>query len=193
MAIFRVWLYGNLAGQMTCNVLHFHKADAVQNDINILGSRVNEQFVGYISGNVISAQSWNRMHITSPSNPEWGAVDFSFARVGSFGTSIQYTPVNCFVMWFKTGVAGRRGLGKFYQGGVQQNWLNAGNWEAVTMTRWTQLCATLKSKWVSPGGTELFDLCVCPRNDPGSFLLVNDIVARPMMGVQRRRNLGAGA
>ena len=42
------------------------------------------------------------------------------------------------------------------------------------------------------GGSGPIQFGVCPRSNPADFKTVTAIVARPVFGVQRRRNIGVG-
>lgn len=193
MAVYRAYLYGSIAGQMTCNVMHFWKGDAVSADHALLATKINEGWAAFCGFNVLSAQSWNRVHIIRLDSSPHVAADYPFSRTGSWATTTEYSPVMCFVLQFKTSFFGRHGMGKYYQSGVQFNWMNVGNWNATTQTRLNNLCTTLKGIWTGASPSSTFNLVVCPRNDPTGFHFVTDIVCRPMAGVQRRRNIGVGA
>jgi hypothetical protein len=197
MAVFRVSVYGLYVGQMTCNVIHFNKPDAVQIDMHLLANWVNSNWVhNPFALNVSGFQSWNRIHV-AVLDASWPAIDLTIADAGIDGISQDFTPMVSAVFQLHTDTGGRRGRGRHYVGGFGHYAMNNGFWSPAAQVRLDACAAALEFFWKTPGGTVLaasgFAMGVCPRNDPSGFKPVTHGTARGLVGVQRRRQIGVGA
>ena len=96
-------------------------------------------------------------------------------------------------MQFQTGLAGRKFRGRYYIAAYRQGATQFGQFTANEMTQWQTQMDLLKSAYTGPnGGTTGLGLLIrgekVIHNTP-----VTAIGMRPILGVQRRRNVGVGA
>lgn len=198
MGVARVTVFGNIAGQLTNNVLHFQKSDTVLADYSDLAARVRDWFcINPFSLNCSAHQSWNRIHVVQLGGT-FIPIDLAFAAQGTWDASLDYTPTVAVVFRLLTGLGGRRGRGRFYMGGFGSRAKNQGLWEASIQLQLNACANAIADFWVHTTNPNYkgngWVLGICPRgNDPTLFLTVDQVVARPMIGVLRRRQLGVGA
>ncbi len=198
MSVARVTIHGRLAGQLTNNVLHFWKSGATSpGTLTDLLQRVTDWWVNNPWRlNASAAQTWHKTRGFFPEGTS-EPLEVNYLATGAWDTSIDYTPVQAAVMQFKTGVAGRHGRGRTYMGGFGSRQMQDGLWSTATMVQLNAVAQALEDFWTDDTdpnykGNGWF-LVVCPRNAPASFLRVTDVVARPMVGNTRTRQLGVGA
>lgn len=196
MTVCRVTVVGVIAGQTTNNVMHFRSVDTTPDMIAALGPLVRDWFVDNpMRLNCDGHMSWSKVHV----NPLESSVlpyDISFSMVGVGGPSTNFLPFVTAVFQLQTGVAGRRGRGRIYAPGFGQGQFNNGLWDDSAMVRLNAVAAALQAFWVDVSGPNYkgqgWDMVVCPRGDPSSPLGLSAVVARTMVGSQRRRQLGVG-
>lgn len=197
MGVDRVTIFGLIAGQMTNNVLHFYQPDTTDADHIRLAELVRDWWVeNPMRLNCDGHMSWNRVHVYDVNSGD-PPIDLTFAKTGAGGPTTNFLPFVSAVFRFQTAVGGRRGRGRTYQAGIGQGFYINGLWDASAMTNLNAVAAALKAFWCVPSDVnykgEGWQLAVCPRGDPSDFHLVTDVVARPLVGSQRRRQLGVGS
>lgn len=183
-----------LYGAQTCqNVLHFENFDGLMTPQAI----ANDVLTNWVQ-KVRSQQSSQLLHATilvqSVSNPNQAPFNLT---TNLFGQSFGETRVPTFVaivFKFLTARAGRHGRGRCFIPGVVTDHLDQYKLSAAGVTNWTNnVVNPIKLAYVPPNNTSPLNLCV--REEAGANDLFNtliDIQVRPVLGVQRRRNIGIG-
>lgn len=121
----------------------------------------------------------------------------SFTEVRSvFGAQAEETQglsFGCALLQFQTGVAGRGNKGRYYAAGYRQGATHLGQFDASELINWNQQIALLKQAYIGPqGGSTGLGLLI-RHEDTGGFHPVVQIGIRPIIAVQRRRNIGVGS
>lgn len=176
------------------NVLHFQLSDATTAQFNALGGYVRDFWCDTHRGNVDANMSWQRVHMVDMSPGTNSEYDTSFSLVGVLGPSTAYVPFVCAMFKFATGVGGRRGHGRTFQGGYghTSQFVN-GNWISGTQTRLDNVATDLKFYWVTNRtAVGNWALAVAPRNSPDDYILVDDIIASPRVTTMNTRKLFRG-
>jgi hypothetical protein len=121
---------------------------------------------------------------------------FTELRGGIFGGQAQETQGVSFgaaVLQFQTGLAGRQFRGRYYVAAYRQGATQFGQFVASEAALWQTQLDILKAAYTGPtGGSTGLGLLIhgekVIHNTP-----VTSIGLRPILGVQRRRNVGVGA
>ena len=196
MTTTRVSIFGHYAGQLTMNVMHFNQPDVTQASLVLLAALVDDLWInGGIVQNTEAGASWNKILVQ---DVETGLndVELGIIRTGVLGDSKNYTPMNAAVFQLITETSGRKGKGRVYLTGFSAGNMVDGYWKVETQNRLNNVAAQLQSYWCQGGAehnaSQGWDLGVCPRTDPTEFKPAVSIVARGLVGVQVRRQIGRG-
>lgn len=198
MGIARVTVVGSIAGQMTNNVLHFHTENITDVKLADLAVRVQNAFViNPFSLNCSAHQSWSRIHVWEVGSDRV-PIDLSFAVQGTWDASLDFTPTVCAVFQLKTSTMGRSGRGRFYMGGFGSRQKQVGLWAPAIQIQLNSCAEAIENFWCDVNHPSYsgngWVLVVARRENPlPDPLQVVQVLARPMIGTLRRRQLGVGA
>jgi len=124
-----------------------------------------------------------------------GGLSFTETR-SIFGAQAEETQGLSFtagVLRFQTGLAGRQNRGRYYVAGYRQGATHLGQFDAAELANWKQQTDILQTLYTGPtGGSTGLNLLI-RHQQSGGFVPVVNIAMRPIIGVQRRRNVGVGA
>lgn len=189
MSIMRVTLSGIFVGQGCQNVLHFENPDgalnheAIRNDIAnfFLVSLRNLQNIGYV---------WTQIKVQTVSPATDVATVWPISSPGVFSGDGAHVSLAA-LFSIRTNTPGRQGHGRFYMAGVHVTSVINSVMPAATQTSYATRAGEIVARYKS-GGTGPITLGVCPRLTPSDFKAMVAIVVRPVLGIQRRRNIGVG-
>jgi len=189
----RATVFGTYGGQGHINVLHFQLDAATSSAYLLLGAYVDGFWVDSHRGNVDNNMRWSRVHVEDRGGNE-PTYDQPISRAGVLGPSAQFCPFLGVCFEFHTLVPGRRGRGRSFQGGYGHgNLFNFGQWLPEVQTRIDNVALALTDYWCTGnsvvGG---WRLAVAPRSEHDSGILVQTIVARPLVSTMNTRKVGQG-
>lgn len=105
----------------------------------------------------------------------------------------QTTSFHCGVIQFKTGKVGRKFRGRYYAAAIRMGGTQFGQFTASEFNNWGVQLAILKDLYTGPtGGSTGMNLLIRGEGDVHNTA-VTEIGMRPILGVQRRRNIGVGS
>lgn len=196
MTLARVTIRGTYGGMGHVNVLHFGKPEASSTDYLLLGSFVEDFWIGEHRGNTQSHMQWNNIHVEDRAG-SFPAYDLPVTVQGVLGFTSAFIPFLCAVFKFKTETPGRRGRGRSSQGGYDNSFqIQAGLWNSTLQTRIDNVALALKGDWTTGtfAGTEGWRLMVAGRSDHtyGEANPVIDIIASSRVGTINTRKIGRG-
>ena len=196
MAVARVTIKGRVFGQVTNNVVHFKKDEAITSDFPILLNYVRDAWVANpFSLNTDNQYRVEGLHLYNVGSDDV-PIDMPLSINGTWGPTTNGVPFTAAVFQIKTAIGGRRGRGRWYQAGMHQfGWAN-GLWNPSSMVQLVACANQIKAMWVAPAGAVYtltgWRLVVCPRNDHTAALDATDVVARSMVGYIGKRQLSRG-
>jgi len=192
MPIMRVTTTALLMGQTMQNVLHFRMAGGALT-FQQIAENIRDVWVTRIKTHQTTDHVYNAISVS-----QVGSQVATFTLpVNIPGTNIatnEGTPFECMVIQKRTALAGRHGHGRFYVGGVTTNVAQKGLLTAAVINNWTTSLNFLMSIYGTlgePGGP--LDLVIHPKGGGAEDGVdVTEMVVRPWLGVQRRRNYNVG-
>jgi len=190
MSIVRVVMTGSILGQRVQNVLHFNNPDGALSNFAI-SEELKPNWITVLRNVQNNQLQWVEISVQRVDTAGFSADVFTVtAAAGSLSGPAALT-FACPVVSIRTGVAGRAGHGRFYIFGLHGESIDNGSFESGAFAAYQVRVNDLKNRYKS-GGTGPITLGVCSRSNPIDFKPMTDLIVRPVLGVQRRRNLGVG-
>lgn len=193
MGLFQVIITGKLNGQDCKNVLHFTKPDAVQDDMGVLATRIQERWIGGIRNAQTSHFTWVQIVVVHIHDDPWVPVIVPINIGGTFFSGVTSVGFTCFVFQFRgQNPLSRRGKGRTYISGVYPEFEH-GLWTNSRMVLMGGTRDTWTQWFLGDSPDSGFNLVIRGRQEQEPDVrTVASIVPRPYPGVQRRRNLFEG-
>lgn len=195
-SVARVTISGRIFGQVTNNVLHFAKLEAVSSDVPILLGFVRDAWCnnpfalntdGHYKVENIHGYIYGDTHVP---------IDLPLSLPGVGGPSNNGIPFVSAVFQIRTLTAGRHGRGRWYQPGFGQHQYSSGLWDGTAMVTLNACAAQIVAMWKHGTGAVYaasgWYLGVCRRNHPEDFIEMDTVVARSMVGYIGKRQLSRG-
>lgn len=190
MSIHRVIFTATMLGQRFQNVLHFENPDGALSNA-AMRDELLTNFVARLRNLQNNALVWQSMSIQKVDGvPDEAEVFILSGHVGSLVGNPAPT-VLCGLFSIRTGVAGRRGHGRFYMFGVHGDSVANSVVQSGALAAYVTEANFITNRFKG-GGSGPITLGVCPRSNPGDFLSMTNLIPRPVFGIQRRRNIGVG-
>jgi len=100
-------------------------------------------------------------------------------------------PVIAAIFTIQTATPGRHGHGRFYMGGVHQESILNGVVEPNAFAAYSTKAGIITTRF-GPNATSGINLGVKQQHPSNNFIAMQQLIARSVFGVQRRRNIGVG-
>lgn len=194
MGVFMATITGSLFGQTIQNVIHFDKNPSTDEDKGALAIAIRDRWLAQIKFACTSHMQWTQIRVEKSPGPDDQPAILPVVVGGFQGAPVGIAPFVCAVFKLKTGIAGKKGRGRFYISGVDALGLEGGRWNAQQMINFRSIADSLMQWFGGSSSQTGFRVGVAGRNlDQSSFKEVTDIVPRNVPGVQVRRNIGRGS
>jgi len=192
MPINKVVISARLFNQLIQNRIYVTSHD--DQEIDEVAAHIWNSWINTVKFLQHNGLQYDSVTVTRVDGP--GGGSFTELRGGIFGGQAQETQGLSFsaaVIQFQTGLSGRNHRGRYYVAAHRQGATHFGQFDASELALWQQQMDILKSAYTGPdGGTTGLGLVIrgekVVHNTP-----VTSIGMRPILGVQRRRNVGVGA
>jgi len=193
MALFQAVMKGKLNGQDCVNVCHFTKPDAVQDDMLVLGTKLTEDWIGFIATTQTTNFTWYQLKISHINQNPWAPIVLPLNIGGQFFSSPASWAVLTVVYQFKTANPNtRKGRGRIHISGIYTE-LEHGVWTAARLGLQQGVANVWKDNFVGDDAISAFNLVIRGRDESEPDVrTVTDIVTRAYPGSQVRRNLFRG-
>ncbi len=190
MTIMRVIPTAIVLGQRCQNVLHFSNPDGALSEAAIATEIQNNWLppLRNLQNNGCAYASLSVQRVDAP-----GHAAMVFSLLGTSG-ALSGAIAPSFVAGLfsiRTSSTGRHGHGRFYMFGVHGDSVLNGVVQSGALAAYQGAANALVARYKS-GGTGPITLIVTDRATVTEFHPVTSIIARPVFGVQRRRNIGVG-
>lgn len=194
MGLWRVEISGVCAGQGIINVMHFGSGNGGgMTEAADLANRIVANWIDYVRYVQFRAMVYQKVKCTQLEGATQTVFELPLLLSGMAADTVRFSPVTSIVLKFKKPSAGRHGRGRIYLAGCGGDDMDKGLWTPSKLNQLTDLCVTMTTFWVTPGGTQPFWLMLMPRGgNPLDAVTVEQIVPRAVCGFQRRRNIGVG-
>ena len=190
MSIWRVTLTGTMYNQKMQNVLHFDNPENIYGITTMRNYMVNDWILMLRTIQNVNF-TWTSLQLAElKSNPEPPYVEALSGMPGGL-SGPGAPPFVCGVFSIRTSTGGRRGRGRFYMGGVHQESILNGQLHPNALIAYSDVANQLKIRFCTGGSTD-FRLQVAERVALPDGIPSTNIVARGVLGVQRRRNINVG-
>lgn len=194
MSVIRTVMTSLYQGQRVQNVMHFDKVDFVTAQLDTLAQHLRDNWVFRVKAqqNVgFAYQSITCQELTSSPAPP-----YLLSILGNTGAlaGAGYHPSIAMIFTFRTLSAARNGRGRIYIGGIHGESILNGQFHPSVAAAFAIVASQLTAIYGS-GGSSDFKLVIGPRTShlSADFKPVTQIIARPICGIQRRRNINVGA
>src|ERR1044071_500400 len=190
MAVVRVTITMQMLGQSFQNVIHFAHVDGA-----LTTDGVRAEVQTYLTTRLRNHQNVNLTYSTlsvQPLLPVLQPADV-FSMAGAHGSldGLPYHPSIAVLFSIRTAHAGRNGHGRWYMPGVHYDFVENGVLRPDIYALY-QGDATYMTNAFKTGGVRPLTMVVCSRSNPADYKSMTQIVARQVLGIQRRRNIGVG-
>lgn len=191
MPIYKAVITASLFNQLVQNRIYL-QSETFQ-ESNEVASHVWNSWVTPIRQLQHAGVKYQNVTVTQVDPPS--GLSFTETRVlfGAQAEETQGLSFSCGVLRFQTGVAGRGNRGRYYVAGHRQGATHFGQFDVSELTLWAQQTALLEQAYVGPTGGSTGIGLLIRHAATGGFHSVQAIAMRPILGVQRRRNIGVGA
>jgi hypothetical protein len=193
MSLIRTIVTSLYLGQRIQNVMVFDKPDFITADLNTLCQTLRDQWVFRIKQQQNAGFAYQ--NITAQKIEAAPAPPFLLDILGNTGALAGngYHPSVAMVYSFRTHLATKAGRGRIYIGGIHGESILNGQFHPTVAGSFA-LIATQLTSLFAEGGSNPFHLMVGPRasTDSTDYKAVVQIIARPICGIQRRRNINVG-
>lgn len=190
MPVFRCIPTAIVLGQRCQMVLHFLTGAGTNLEAFVSNELITNFFPSLrnLQNNGCAYSSLSVQQVTAPIQP--AQVFSMLGTSGSLSGAIAPS-VLCGLFSIRTATSGRKGHGRFYMFGVHQDSVLNGVVQSGALAAYQNAANAIVNRY-KVGGTGPIVLGVCPRSNPADFKSVTSIIARPVFGIQRRRNIGVG-
>lgn len=192
MAHYRVTVTGFLFGQTCQNVIHLEDPDGAVG-LATTCTLIRDNWVNKHTINQGNNVRYTNILASDADNPAVAPFSLTIDRSGQ-GLSAERCPsFACFVMKLLTAVGGRHGRGRVFFPGPAPDNFQFGVLTSGFITQWNDNVITPIMAAFGPSGSTALRLCVRARMPDGpDYNRVVSCQLRPVLGVQRRRNIGVG-
>lgn len=190
MSIVRVITSQSLWGQLVQNVMHFQNPDGALSALEIKDEVFTSLWTrlrNHQNTNLI----YNSMSVQIVDSSGHSPDVFSLGGLHGSLDGDSYHPSIAVLFSIQTAFGGRHGHGRFYMCGLHFDFIEHGVIRPDIFALY-QGDATFIANRFKSGGSGPLTLGVCPRSDPSDFKGMTDLIAKPTVGIQRRRNIGVG-
>jgi len=190
MAVVRVIISHTMLGQSFQNVIHFAHEDGVLNS-----DGVRSEVQTYLTGRLRNHQTATLLYSTLSVQyllPTLQPADvYSMAGVHGSLDGLPYHPSIAVLFSIRTAHAGRNGHGRWYMPGVHYDFVENGVLRPDIFALFAG-DATYMTNAFKFGGVSPLNMVVLSRSNPADYKSMTSIVAKSVLGIQRRRNIGVG-
>jgi len=192
MPIWEVNIAGILLGQAHQNVLHFSDEGFPVITAPTVATRIRDQWLDQIKTLHTSNLVYNTITVRDLQAPGVAPTTLAINIPGTIGSDSNMLPFASMVILKQTATAGRHGHGRYYVGGLPTVAYASGLLTAARIAGFETMRTVLEPRWIGGGATGGMALGVCDRTGGLNWTACVRIVARAVVGVQRRRNIGIG-
>jgi len=191
MPIDKVVITGTLFNQLIQNRIYV-QSETFQ-EVDEVAAHIWNSWITAIRQLQHAGLRYSNVQVTRIDPP--GGLSFTETRsvFGAQAEETQGLSFSCGVIRFQTGLAGRQNRGRYYVAGYRQGATHLGQFDASELTLWAQQTALLENAYTGPNGGSTGLGLLIRHQSTGGFAAVTNIAMRPILGVQRRRNVGVGA
>lgn len=195
MGLYRVTNSGLGYGQLIQNVLHFAYPDDVPGEANVtIATSMRDIWLEKQRQFHPAVWTYNLVKVDQLVTGGTGETyTLPVTKVGAGGSDSSAPLMQCAVLQFTTGLAGKKNRGRIFVPITYFATFNGMISTSFLSDRAADINA-LKTAYVGVSGTAPFYLVVHGRSDaPDEYRTVTNIGLRPTPGCQRRRMIGVGA
>lgn len=193
MSIWEVNISGILLGQAHQNVLHFTDETFPTINAMTVATRIRDQWLDQIKTLHTSNLVYNTITVKDLQLPLVAPTTLAINIPGTIGSDSNMLPFASMVILKQTASSGRHGHGRYYVGGLPTVAYASGLLTAARITGFETMRTVLEPRWIGGSATAGLQMGVVDKSGGGVvFRALVRIVARSIVGVQRRRNIGVG-
>lgn len=178
-------------GQTCQNVLHFACSPGLL--ANTVAETIAAQWLDQIRPFQHSGAQWVSVQAHQVDPPALVTFNKPVVLFGS-GTSQDESDLS-FVsrkIWLKSNSGGRHGRGRFYIPGTSRSSWTNGRIKQASITAGQPLINTLMARFTGPNPSTGLNLVIKTKGNTSGAIFVDFMEQAPIVGVQRRRNIGVG-
>lgn len=193
MADYRVTVSGTNAGQLVQHVFHIQDPDGATG----LEGTALDLSTNWVNRHTLRQGPqvrYTNILVQSATDPLVSPFSLTIDRQGQWSASDRVPPFTALVIKKTTLTGGRHGRGRIFFPGVAPDSFQDGIFTPGYILQWQENFTTPVMARYGPAGSSPLKLMLRANLPDGAiFVPVTTLQVRPILGVQRRRNIGVGA
>lgn len=191
--IYGVRLSGLQAGQICQNVVHVRDQEGFTNTKVDITNKFFAGFIGQLRGLQCQHFAWTQIKVWKWYDEDDVPLETPISIGGSLPEVAQFANAVAMVFQKKTAVAGRRGSGRFYLGGVPGTQFVDGLWHENTLINMNSVRLSLNAQFTGASPGQHLNLVLVPKeSEADEWIDITDFRGRNYPGTQVRRNFFRG-
>lgn len=193
MSHYRITVSGTLFGQLIQHVFHMEDPDGLTG-LAGTATDLRDNWVFKHTLRQGPEVRYTNILVQNIDDPLVAPFSLTIDRQGQWSATDRVPPFSCLVVKKVTATGGRHGRGRIFFPGVAPDAFQNGAFTSGYLTQWNDNFITPVMARYGPSGSHNLNLMLRANLPDGAILVpIISLQVRPILGVQRRRNIGVGA